>query len=453
VSFVAQKKWREQVTITLDERLGSISEVSSASKEFHPEAPANLQEAGINEIFLINLVCKYLLTYGVLSGKEISNKVCLPFPMVEEQLHDLKQRLIVTYQSISGINDFIYALTEKGREKALQAREASAYLGSAPVPYADYLQSVAAQTIQNETPGPVELHRAFEELVLPEEFYTLLGPAINSGRGVFLYGPAGNGKTSIARRIPHCFTDTIFIPKTLLVEGQEVKFYDPQCHKAVDVEQSDKPADHDRRWLRVERPAVIVGGEMDMASMEIIYNPVTKVCEAPVQMKGNCGILVIDDFGRQRMTPEQLLNRWILPLEKRIDFLTLPNGIKFQVPFNALLIFCTNIDPEKLMDEAFLRRIPYKIYLGDPTEDDFVRILKNSSALYDVQYDDNATEYMLNTYFRNKHHLRSCYPRDILQQIVNISLYEQKKPEMTKEVIDLGVKLYFTATKSTVPTD
>ena len=441
------------MTITLDERLDSISEVSSASKEFHPEVPGNLQEAGINEIFLTNLICKYILSYGVLTGKEISNKVCLPFSLVEEQLHDLKQRLIVTYQSTSGINDFVYALSEKGREKALQAREASAYLGSAPVPYADYLQSVAAQTIQNEAPGPAELHEAFKELVLPDEFYTLLGPAINSGRGVFLYGPAGNGKTSIARRIPHCFSDTIYIPKTLLVEGQEVKFYDPQSHNAVDVEQSDKPADHDRRWLRVERPAVIVGGEMDMASMEIIYNPVTKVCEAPVQMKGNCGILVIDDFGRQRMSPEQLLNRWILPLEKRIDFLTLPNGIKFQVPFNALLIFCTNLDPEKLMDEAFLRRIPYKIYMGDPTEDGFVKILKNASDQYDVQYDDAAAEYMLKTYFRDKHHMRSCYPRDILQQIVNISLYEQKKPEMNKDVIDLGVKLYFTATKSTVPMD
>ena len=441
------------MAITLDERLDSISEVLSAPQKFHPEVPGNLQETGINEIFLTNLVCKFLLTYGVLTGKEISKKVCLPFPMVEEQLHDLKQRLIVTYQTTSGINDFVYALTEKGREKALQAREASAYLGSAPVPYADYLQSVAAQTIQNETPGPVELHEAFKELVLPEEFYTLLGPAINSGRGVFLYGPAGNGKTSIARRIPHCFSDTIYIPKTLLVEGQEVKFYDPQCHKAVDVEESDKPADHDQRWLQIERPAVIVGGEMDMASMEIMYNPVTKVCEAPVQMKGNCGILVIDDFGRQRMSPEQLLNRWILPLEKRIDYLTLPNGIKFQVPFNALLIFCTNIDPEKLMDEAFLRRIPYKIYMGDPTEDDFVKILKNAAVQYDVQYDDNATEYMLNTYFRDKHHMRSCYPRDILQQIVNISLYEQKKPRMAKDVIDLGVKLYFTATKSTVSTN
>lgn len=452
MSFMV-KKWREQVAITLDERLGTISAVPSAPKQFQPAIPATLHEAGINEIFLTDLVCKYLLSHGVLTGKEISSKVCLPFSMVEEQLRDLKQRLFVTYQSTSGINDFTYALTEKGREKALQAREASAYLGAAPVPYADYLQSVAAQTIQNETPGPVELHEAFKELVLPKEFFTLLGPAINSGRGVFLYGPAGNGKTSIARRIPHCFTDSIFIPKTLLIEGQEVKFYDPQCHKAVDTVQSDKPAEHDRRWLRIERPSVIVGGEMDMTSMEIAFNPVTKVCEAPVQMKGNCGILVIDDFGRQRMSPEQLLNRWILPLEKRIDFLTLPNGIKFQVPFNALLIFCTNIDPEKLMDEAFLRRIPYKIYLSDPTEDDFVKILKSASVQYDVQYDDKATEYMLNTYFRNKHHLRACYPRDILQQIVNISLYEQKKPEMTEEVIDLGVRLYFTATKSAVVTD
>lgn len=442
------------MTISLDERLETISEISSTPHEFCPKVPASLQESGINEIFLTSLVCKYLLSYGVLTGKEICGKVCLPFSMVEEKLRDLKQQLIITYKTTSGINDFVYALTEKGREKALQAREASAYLGSTPVPYADYLESVAAQTIQNETPGPGELYEAFKDLVLPKDFFPLLGPAINSGRGVFLYGPAGNGKTSLARRVSHCFTDTIFIPKTLLVEGQEVKFYDPQCHTAVDIEEGDKQGQHDQRWVRVERPAVIVGGEMDMESMEIIYNPVTKVCEAPVQMKGNCGILVIDDFGRQRMTPTQLLNRWILPLEKRIDYLTLPNGIKFQVPFNALLIFCTNLDPEKLMDEAFLRRIPYKIYMSDPTEDEFVKILKNASSQYDVLYDDTVTEYMLDTYFRNnKHHLRSCYPRDILQQIVNISIYQQSKPRMTREVVDMAITLYFTATKSDFKTD
>ncbi|MDH3343988.1 MAG: ATPase, partial [Desulfobacteraceae bacterium] len=296
-------------------------------------------------------------------------------------------------------------------------------------------------SIQNETPGIEELQDAFHDLMLEKYVFYTLGPAINSGRGVFLYGAPGNGKTSIAKRVHKCFKDAIYIPKTLLVGGELLKFYDPQWHNAVE----DKGLQYDKRWIKIERPAVIVGGEMDLDSLGIKYNPQTKISEAPLQMKANCGTFVVDDFGRQRISPRDLLNRWILPLEKRIDFLTLSNGIKFQVPFDELLIFCTNIDPKELLDEAFLRRIPYKVKLRDPSEEKFRHIMKFMAPKYDIEYDDAMVDYLIDTYFREKRPFRSCHPRDILEQIVNASAYQRIIPRLTKDLIKLAAFNYFAA--------
>ena len=313
--------------------------------EFYPLVPENLNQTGLNEKLIEDLILKLLLSLGVMTGRQIADEICLPFKAIEQILTDLRKQLFLTYRSDAGINDFEYMLTEQGRTKALIAAESTAYVGSAPVPYTEYLKSIESQSIQKENPGSEELKRAFHDLVLePHIFYTL-GPAINSGRGVFLYGAPGNGKTSIAKRIHKCFKDSIYIPKTLLISGQLLKFYDPQWHEAIETEDSVKGLQYDSRWIEIRRPAVVVGGEMDLESLEIKYNPQTKISEAPLQMKANCGTFVVDDFGRQRVSPLDLLNRWILPLEKRIDFLTLSNGIKFQVPFDELLIFCTNIDP------------------------------------------------------------------------------------------------------------
>jgi hypothetical protein len=414
-------------------------------KQFFPNPPADLAETGLNAILIEDLICKLLLQHGLLSGKELAQKLCLPLKIFEDLLYDMKQRLILVYQSTAGVNDFTYALSEKGRQKGLLAREFSAYIGPAPVVYYDYLRSVERQSIQNERPGIQEVQRALDGLVLPEDFCSLLGPAINSGRGVFLYGEPGNGKTEVAMRIARCFQETIFIPKTLLIEGELVKLNDPQWH--VPAEEAEGAEACDRRWLRIERPAVVVGGEMDMASLEIGYNAQTKVCEASLQMKGNCGVFAVDDFGRQKVGPEQLLNRWILPLEKRIDYLTLPSGGKFQVPFNALLVFCTNIDPVKLLDEAFLRRIPYKIQMQDPTEEAFLAILQSSAAHYGIEYSPEMAEYLLASHFRGIRPMRGCHPRDILQQLVNISLFTKIIPKMRKNDLDRSVELYFTATQ------
>jgi predicted ATPase with chaperone activity len=421
----------------------SIKDLSE--RKFYPSMPEDLNQTGLNEKLIENLIFKLLLSRGVLTGRQIADEICLHFSIIEPILSDLKKQLFLSYRSDAGINDFAYILTEQGRAKALVALESSAYVGAAPVPFSEYLKSVEKQSIQKENPGVEELKDAFHDLMLEKYVFYTLGPAINSGRGVFLYGAPGNGKTSIAKRVHKCFKDAIYIPKTLLISGELLKFYDPQWHKNSD----DNGLKYDRRWIKIERPAVIVGGEMDLDSLGIKYNPQTKISEAPLQMKANCGTFVVDDFGRQRISPIDLLNRWILPLEKRIDFLTLSNGIKFQVPFDELLIFCTNIDPKDLLDEAFLRRIPYKVKLKDPSEEKFRHIMKFMAPKYDIEYDDDAVDYLIDNYFRGKRPFRSCHPRDILEQIVNASAYQRTQPKFTKELIKLAAFNYFAAMEHT----
>ncbi len=412
---------------------------------FYPTAPEDLNQTGLHEKLIEDLIFKLLHSRGVMTGRQIADDICLPFKIIEKLLLDLKRQMFLAYRSDSGINDFVYMLTEQGRIKANIAVESSAYVGSAPVPYEEYLRSFESQSIQKEAPGSEELHQAFQDLVMDPHILDTLGPAINSGRGVFLYGAPGNGKTSIAKRIHKCFKDAIYIPKTLLISGQLLIFYDLQWHKPVVTKSNEREAQYDKRWIKIERPSIIVGGEMDLESLEIKYNPVTKISEAPLQMKANCGTFVVDDFGRQRISPVDLLNRWILPLEKRIDFLTLSNGIKFQVPFDELLIFCTNIDPNEFLDEAFLRRIPYKVKLEDPTEEKFRRIMAFMAPKYDIAYDDAIATYLIDNYFRGIRPFRNCHPRDILEQIVNASAYQRIQPKLTKDLLDIAANHYFVA--------
>lgn len=421
--------------------VNTLGLLKQGEQKFNPPVPENLSQTGLNEKLIEDLIFRLLLSRGVMTGRHIANEICLHFKIIEPILSGLKMQLFLAYRSDAGINDFVYMLTEMGRTKANVAVESSAYIGSAPVPFAEYVKSVQAQSILKENPGVEELRHAFHDLILePEVFYTL-GPAINSGRGVFLYGAPGNGKTSIAKRIHKCFKDAIYIPKTLLISGELLKFYEPQWHKASD----DEGLNYDRRWIKIERPAVIVGGEMDLDSLGIKYNPQTKISEAPLQMKANCGTFVVDDFGRQRISPIDLLNRWILPLEKRIDFLTLANGIKFQVPFDELLIFCTNIDPKELLDEPFLRRIPYKVKVNDPSEEKFRQIMKFVAPKYNIEYDGAMIDYLISNYYRGQRPFRNCHPRDILEQIVNASAYQRIQPKLTKDLIKLATFNYFAA--------
>lgn len=415
-------------------------------KRFIPSVPKTLEDTGLTSVLVEDLVFKILLSQGAMSGRDIASSVCLHFSILEPIFADLKSRLLLFHKSSSGMGDFIYMLTDTGHEKAMIARETSAYHGAAPVPYTDYLRSIDEQSIRNEKPDYEVLVKAFQDLIFDAKLFDTIGPAINSGRGLFLYGEPGNGKTTIAEKLAQCFSNDIFIPKALFVEGQILQLYDPQNHEPVTSEQSNLLiAKYDQRWVEIKRPAVMVGGELTMEALEITYNPILRVCEAPLQMKANGGVFLIDDFGRQRISHVDLLNRWIVPLEKRVDFLVLPNGQKLEVPFDELIIFSTNLDPKSLVDDAFLRRIPYKIHVKDPDERQFREIFQKLCLKYGVAYQEESVTYLIQTHYQGKRPFRGCQPRDLLEQILNYASYRRVEPVMTIELLDMACKNYFAA--------
>jgi predicted ATPase with chaperone activity len=415
---------------------------------YSPAAPRSLEETGLNEALVDALVCKHLATTGHESGRTIAECVCLSFAILEDRLQKLRTRQLLTHRGPAPLNDYVYALTDQGREFALRASEACAYRGAAPVPLTDYVNSVEAQTITAEAIKRKQLEQAFRDILVNPALFSRLGPAVNSGAGLFLYGAPGNGKTTLAERITLCFGQNLWIPRALIVEGEIIKFFDeayhfpvaPSKHKILRSEATD------RRWVLIRRPTVVVGGELTMDSLEIRHNEHTRVSEAPLQLKSNCGSLLIDDFGRQRMNHVELLNRWIVPLEKRYDYLTLASGKKIQVPFDQLIIFSTNLDPTtELKDEAFLRRIPYKIHVPDPDEAEFHRLFEISAPSIGCEYDPSAVEYLLEKHYRQlKRPLRRCHPRDILMQVHNYCVYNELSMEMRPEYLDMAVSNYFT---------
>jgi predicted ATPase with chaperone activity len=307
--------------------------------------------------------------------------------------------------------------------------------------------SVAAQSLSTQHPTVAELHGAFEDLLINKNMLRRLGPAINSGRGLFLYGAPGNGKTSIAERVTRAFGQHIWIPRALGVDGEIIRLFDPSNHEELPLEpgagllQAHKI---DKRWVRIRRPTIIVGGELTMDNLEVTLNTSTGISEAPMQLKSNCGTLGIDDFGRQRMSKNELLNRWIVPLEKRYDFLNLANGKKIQVPFDQLIIFSTNLEPKDLVDDAFLRRIPYKIEVCDPSEEEFRELFKLMAPKLGFEYRNEPVDYLVEKHYKAvNRRFRCCQPRDLLLQVRNYCFYEGRPAEMTSEMMDFAVENYF----------
>jgi predicted ATPase with chaperone activity len=422
---------------------------SNGRKAFYPEPVATFEEAGLDYAMVESLILKFLLNLGTASGRRIAAELGLPFGPFPEFLRALKNQQIVNYASTSTASDFVYTLTDQGRARARAYIEECTYVGAAPVPFDDYLKSVSAQTIATEHPKEEDLRRAFGDLLISEQTFGMLGPAINSGRGLFLYGFPGNGKTSIAERITLCFGTSVWIPKVLCIEGQLIKMFDMANHEPIEEATSAgllSSTDYDRRWIHIRRPTIVAGGELRMDDLEIRYDPVTKLSEAPLQLKSNLGSFLIDDFGRQRMPPFELLNRWIVPLEKRYDFLSLANGKKVRVPFDQLIIFSTNLEPKQLVDEAFLRRIPYKIHASDPSEAEFRQMLEMfAPKLGFEEINQAAIEHLLTEhYHRAKRPFRCCQPRDLLLQVRNYCIYNDLPLVMKPEYFDFAVLNYFT---------
>ncbi|MCE9544359.1 MAG: AAA family ATPase [Planctomycetia bacterium] len=414
---------------------------------FVPNEPRSLREAHLSDSEVEALALKFLLSRGDASGRSIADQVKLPFMMIEPLLASMKWEQIVAHRGSAPMNDYLYQLTDRGRDRARRLAEHCTYFGSAPVALSEYIKSVGIQSLQQQHPTEEDLKRAFQDLLIDPAMLRRLGPAINSGRGLFLYGSAGNGKTSIAERITSCFGEHIWIPRALGVDGEIIRLFDPSNHQEAPLDAGSGLLDEDKldkRWVRIRRPTIIVGGELTMDSLEVTLNTSTGISEAPMQLKSNCGTLVIDDFGRQRMRTDELLNRWIVPLEKRYDYLNLPNGKKIQVPFDQLIVFSTNLEPKQLVDDAFLRRIPYKIEANDPTEEAFRELFRIMAPHVGCQYDADALDYLVDTHYKAvARPYRCCQPRDLLLQIRNHCLYQKTEPRMSRENFDFAVENYF----------
>jgi predicted ATPase with chaperone activity len=418
---------------------------------FRPAEPKTIEETGLTASLVESLMLKYVLLIGSASGRQIADNVCLPLAILEPIYQSLRQRQLFVHSGSAHMGDYVYTLTDQGRQRAKGAIDQCGYIGAAPVPLDDYLVSVDAQSVRAEAPRRTQLQKAFADIHVEPVFLDTLGPAINSGAGLFLYGAPGNGKTTLAKRMTMCFGQAIWIPRTITDDGQFVKLFDAAYHEPMEAAGSGilKTTEHDRRWIKVRRPTVIAGGELTMDSLEIRHDPRSNVGEAPLQLKSNCGCLLIDDFGRQRMSPQELLNRWIVPLENRCDYLTLATGKKINVPFDQLIIFSTNLEPSSLADEAFLRRIPYKLEVRDPSREEFHLLFKYVAKQVHCEFRPDTVDYLIEKHYRPVNRpLRRCQPRDLLQQVRNYCVYNGLPVEMRPDHFDRAVHSYFTVVRS-----
>jgi len=420
---------------------------AGSENTFVPREPTSFRQAGLTDSEVEALILKFLLSRGDAAGREIADQVKLPFVLVDQLLRQMKVDQLLVHRNSAPMNDYQYQMSDLGRERARRYAQHCTYFGSAPVSLADYVTSVNSQSLTNQHPTADDLYRAFGDLLLSKEMFDRLGPAVNSGRGLFLYGAPGNGKTSIAERVTAAFGTHIWIPRAIGVDGEIVRLFDPVNHVEVPLEPGSgifEQRNIDKRWVRIRRPTIIAAGELTMSALEVTINTSTGISEAPLQMKSNCGTLVIDDFGRQRMRVEELLNRWIVPLEKHFDYLGLPNGKKIQVPFDQLIVFSTNLEPKDLVDEAFLRRIPYKIEVLDPTEDEFRRLFTILSQKMGIEYRPQPIDHLIEEHYKRRSRpFRYCHPRDLLMQIRNFCAYRNEPPVLSNEAFDRACENYF----------
>jgi predicted ATPase with chaperone activity len=417
--------------------------------------PTSIQETGLSMGLLSELAIKLIYSAGEIGAAEICEEMRLPFTGVTERILEILDReelVNIVGSEGFGAQAYQYTISNKGIARARQAMEHNQYIGPAPVPLERYNAMVRAQAIGEVMLDEAAVEGAFEGLVVSQEMLDRVGPAINSGQSVFLYGPPGNGKTTMAERMAQLLgRDPIYIPYAVSVDSHIIKMYDDFNHTRADSasNQRDDPLDLDalaldERWLLIERPTVVVGGELTLESLDLIWDPTAKYYEAPFQMKANGGMFLIDDFGRQQMDPQDLLNRWIVPLETRIDFLSLHTGKKLDIPFEQLVVFSTNLDPTDLVDQAFLRRIRHKIEVGNPTTEEFHQIFRAVCRGRGVPYTKEGFVHLVrNWYVKPKRSFKACHPRDILDQMMDIAKYKQLEPEITPDMIDRACSAYF----------
>lgn len=423
------------------------SETYDPQNEYIPRKPSSLKEAGLQPNDLFPLVLKLLFLHGNKSGTQICQQIKVPFQLLEPIMASLKADLLVGHKGSVGVTDYEYELSPKGVEQARLHIKRSSYCGAAPVGLEAYNAAVSRQSIKNLRPTFEQVREALGDLVVSDLMVSQLGQAINSGRSLFLFGAPGNGKTSLAKRAIRSVGEIIWIPRSLTVGGEVVRLFDPSLHEPAPLPQSSgitHEQEADERWIRIKRPTIVVGGELEMKHLEATLNPITGIIEAPVHVKSNCGCLVVDDFGRQQISTTELLNRWIVPMESGHDFLNLPSGRQISLPFEQLLIFSTNLEPTELCDEAFLRRIPYKVEVFDPTESQYIALFDKLLNEHGFQVEAGVVEHLIEYHYKRVGRpFRFCHPLDLLTQARDFCEFHRRPLFFSRDVAELAVLNYF----------
>jgi hypothetical protein len=427
-----------------------------------PPIPTSLAATGLTSGYVGDLLLKVLHVRGESTGAQLSEIVRLPFIILEDVLLELVQRHWIEVRgggTMSRANQ-IFELTSAGEQRALMELATCRYVGPAPITLEHYSSLVARQSVHEVHLSQQRIRDGFSELVLSSAFLDRIGPAVNSARSLFLYGAAGNGKTLIAETIAALLGEPIYVPYAVLVEGQIMIIYDPASHVTSSEEEVDGTASaiwrsaaaHDGRCVKVRRPAVSTGGELTLDQLEMNFDASSGIYQAPVQVKANGGVLILDDFGRQRVPSRVLLNRWMVPLEQRRDLLALNTGTRFPVPFDCLLIFATNLEPSALVEEAFLRRIRYKILVDGPSREQYEEIFRRACARSNLPFDAEAVKYIYARFYEQLGiEVRACHPRDIVDHVTDVARYLGRAPELTPELIDRACESYFlSSTEATV---
>ncbi len=440
----------------------SILEWESADLPEAPSAPETLKETGLSLTFLNDMILRTLLVRGSMLGLDLARLLCLPFKVIEESLRFLKDEkcIEVTSGDLIGHVAYRFALTDLGRTRARDALQMCSYVGPAPVPLEDYVEQAYRQAVTGIHCTPEALRAPFSHLVLPEDLFNSLGPAIVSGKSMFLYGPPGNGKTSIARSIGDFMNQTggeIYVPYAFLAENSIVTVFDPTLHQLSEEEERSRIEDNestirrllnthsvDARWLRIRRPVVVTGGELTLAMLDLRFNADANFYQAPLHVKANGGVFLIDDFGRQLCSPKELLNRWILPLEDRHDYLTLASGKKFEVPFEQLIIFSTNLDPKQLVDDAFLRRIRHKVGIDAPAREVYEKIFNANCKRLGMNTSAESVDYLYERYYGKSRNPRASDCRDLLEIVQAICRYRKQPVQLTRTLIAEAASSFIT---------
>jgi predicted ATPase with chaperone activity len=414
------------------------STLASSGPRFRPASPQTFEELGISQSLVMDLMLRRLLLEGYSNLQALSQALRLSLPILNIVFNHMRQQQMIEVKGMIG-NDYHFTLSQAGKQLASERFQITQYAGAAPVSLKDYHSATKTQSAQIKVDRKL-LKSAFSDLVVTDRLLDQLGPALISQNSIFVYGPTGNGKTSLAERMLRVYQDTILLPYAVEVDSQIISLYDPVVHQKVELDDPDM----DARWVMCKRPCIVVGGELIPSMLELRLDEASGIYAAPLQMKANNGIFIIDDFGRQLMSPRDLLNRWIVPLDRRVDYLMLRYGVKFQIPFELMVVFSTNLEPSDLADEAFLRRIHNKIFVDAVDEKVFDQIFHRVVGKTNIPYEPDSAEYLRKLCLREgRTELRACYPSDICNILVSIGKYEGRPPYMSKTELERAAALYF----------